>query len=98
MKKLKLKSFNIEQGEDKLEVRYIDLLKSAVNTGKEGGFSPSEMKERLRILEVLDKSKDELKIEDADAKILAGLVKDQKFVIVHQGFVDYAEEVESALS
>jgi len=95
MTTVKMKSFTLVSGDESVEVKYTELLKSAVNASKEGGFSPVEMRERLRILEALEKSKNgEIRLEADDIKLLAELVKDQRFSIVHQGFIDYADYIQ----
>ena len=92
---VKLKSFTVANGDIPIQVKYIELLKSAVNIPKEGGFSPTEMQERLKILDALDISiNGEIKLEDKDIKLLASLVKEQRFNIVHQGFIDYANYIQ----
>jgi len=96
MATVKMKSFMLVIGDDSTEIKYTELLKSAVNSPKEGGFSPVEMRERLKILDALDNSKNgEIKLEDEDIKLLAELVKDQRFSIVHQGFIDYTDYIQS---
>ena len=95
MTTVKMKSFTLVSGDESVEVKYTELLKSAVNAQKEGGFSPVEMRERLRILEALEKSKNgEIRLEADDIKLLAELVKGQRFSIVHQGFIDYADYIQ----
>ena len=35
-----------------------------------------------------------IKLEDKDIKLLSSLVKEQRFNIVHQGFIDYANYIQ----
>ena len=99
MKTITMKKFKTDKGED---LDYANLMKSALNgltkeVQQRGGFSPSEMSERIRILDALKAIKnDELVLEDSDYNVLAGVVKAQRFGIIDQGLVDYAEDVANA--
>lgn len=101
MKTITMKKFKTDNGE---ELKYADLMKNALNNltpevRQAGGFSPSDMAERIRVLNAIDNVKeDKLILEDSDYAILAKVVKNQRFGIIHQGLVDYAEDVKNAKS
>lgn len=68
MKTIKLKVYKEEIGGRPTFLTTYDLLKTAVNNPPQGGFSVEDMKNRLRLLNVLDKHKSEFDIKDGQFK------------------------------
>ena len=101
MKTISLSKFNVPTAGDgkEITIRYLDLMKAAVNQQKQGGFSPDDIESRLRILDVLNKAKNGVKkveLEDSDYSNFQQLVKEQRFVFVHECIGDYLKAMESA--
>ena len=87
MKKIKNKKTTI-QGENGV-LNYAELAKLCVNQPKQGGYTVTDMQQRLRILDKLDKKGDVIEIEDADFEVLKPLVKNMKWAIIHKDLVDF---------
>lgn len=90
--------FGNESGEDKC-LDYADLIEVCLDILPQGGFSPSDIRDRNRIQNVIDKrdddkkdlKKDSLAFEDADWKNLKKIVNTSRWVIRHkdlQKFLD----------
>jgi len=100
MKTLELKKVEetvvINNQQVKTEISYLDLLKIAVNAPSQGGYTVSEMGQRLRILDVInatEKANDnKIAFEDADFTVLSKLVKDAKWSVISRTIVDFVGE------
>lgn len=98
MRVIKLKKFKI----DDRELTYKTLISNVLNTsptnqqGQPTGFSPSEMKERVRVLDILEDAEDELVLEDSDHRVLTSALKGFKWGFVHGRLIDFVEEIEEA--
>lgn len=71
------------------EISTDELLRLSINSVPEGGFTPQEMMLRLRLLNALDSSNGEMKIEDADYEKLSELVKSMKWGILSKFIVEF---------
>ncbi len=111
MKQITLKSFEIpvkvvdKNGqliEDKQqEITYGSLYLSALNDMGEQGLRPTEMTKRLKVVGKIEKALEAKKpkavdLEDAEFDLLYSLAKQQKFLVLHQGFIDYLDDLETA--
>src|SRR5687768_7145463 len=68
---------------------YCDLIATAVNqSDREKGFSPTEMRKRMRILKALDQTKNDpenlIVLEDHDADKLQEILKMSKWPYLHE--------------
>lgn len=91
MKTLKLAKTSV--GTDEQPVTYRELIKAVVEARNEKGISFVQMAKRLRIIEALEKSNDELVLEDADFELLKELTNEMKWGVVHKDIVKFCEEV-----
>lgn len=103
MKTISLSQFAVSAGEGQkdISIKYLDFMKAAVNQQKQGGFSPDDIEKRLRILDVLNKAKNgvkSVKFEDSDYTYFQQLVKEQRFMFVHEGIGEYLKAMENAKS
>lgn len=100
MKTIELKTVTEEifsgQGKKPVEIKTIDLIKTAVNNTPPGGFAFTDMLNRLRIgdavdkLEKMDASEPAvLHLEDADFENLKKYVHDTKWAIVSRTIVEF---------
>lgn len=90
MKKLENK---IIQNGDK-QIKYSELLSTCLNQTPKEGFTPSEMRSRLRILDVLANANGEIELEDADAAITKKLVSEMRWVVLSKDILEFTDEVE----
>lgn len=89
MKSLALKSFKI--GEQ--EVFHKELLKTCLNQVPQAGFTPDEMRKRIKVLDVLEKSEGTLELEDADSEVLKACVKEMKWALLNKDVLALCDEV-----
>lgn len=65
-----------------------------------GGFTPAEMRSRIRVIDALEAAGDVLTLEDADAAVLKTCVNAAKWQVIHVGilaFVDAVNDLPSTL-
>lgn len=93
MKKLTNKQTTLKLNDK--EAKYSDLIKICINAPVQGGFNLQQIKQRLRILDVLEKEPEELKFEDNDASNLEEIVSEFKWATVHKDVVQFVEDVQN---
>ena len=91
---IKNKSFSVSVGDKQQEVTYQELLLNAVRAVPQGGFSPEEMRARIRLLDVIDK-KGPFKFEDADFAKLKPLINQARWVLLDKQVIDFVDYIES---
>ena len=79
------------------EIKYSELLKTCLNVVPKEGFTPSEMRTRLRILDILEKANGTIELEDADSQLTKKLVADMRWIVLSKDIVAFTEEVEKNL-
>lgn len=106
-----MKSINLSITEEQIEVNTkegvkpitfkissVDLLKQAVNSPSKNGYSISEMKQRLRLLDIIEKADNEksetIEFEDADFKTVSDLVRDTKWTVLSKAVIKFSDEFE----
>lgn len=100
MKTLELKKVEetvvVNNQQVKTEIQTSDLLKIAINSPVQGGYTVTEMAQRLKMLDIVDKAEKSNAIvvdfEDADFTVLAKLVKDTKWNVISRTIVDFVSE------
>jgi len=65
-------------------------------SGQPRGFGPVEMRKRLKIIKLIENSKDEALLENSDWAELKTCVKNQKWMIADQAIVDFSDAVNGA--
>ncbi len=100
MKQIQLKSVKekviVNGSELEQEFKTIELIRQAVNFTPPGGFGASDMMNRLRILDSIDKVNGDvaLQLEDADHENLKKYVKETRWGVVSKTIVDFIKEFE----
>lgn len=102
MKTVQLKTVNekliINNQLSEIEIKYVDLLKMAINTPVQGGYSISEMSQRIRLIDTIDKAEKEgstsIQFEDTDYIALAILMKDAKWSVISRSIIEFVQEFE----
>lgn len=89
MKSLALKTFKI--GDQ--EVTYKVLLQNCLNQVPQAGFTPEEMRKRIKVLDVLEKAEGTLELEDADSEVLKACVKEMKWALLNKDVLALCDEV-----
>ena len=100
MRKIELKKVEetvlINNKQIKTEISYSDLLKVAINAPAQGGYSVSEMSQRLKLFDAVDQAEKnndgKVAFEDSDFEALKKLVKDTKWSVVSRSVVDFVNE------
>lgn len=72
----------------------LDNVPTSPTTGAPLGFTRSDMRDRDRIEMAIDKSDDEIKLEDADAVNLKNLVSSMRWAMRHKEILEFTEAVE----
>ena len=78
------------QGAD-TKLTYGDLIQLCIDNTPQGWFSVTEMRIRLRILDVIKKWWDKLKFEDEDYKTVKKCVSDMKWWVIHKDIIDFTD-------
>ena len=92
---VQLKTFEIEvTGGDPVKVEYKTLMKGALNSIPEGGLAPSDMRDRIKLMDKLEEATGTVNLTQEEVDVIYGLAKDQRFGIIDKGFVDYMEDLE----
>lgn len=94
MKKLELKTVEINVGGQAIKLSYRELVDTCLKSVGKDGIQFEEMKKRMRIDKSLAKAKEALELEDADVPVLQKLVKEMTWTIVHPAIVEFCEAVE----
>ena len=96
MKTLKNKTTEIPETsqEGSKMTTFAVLCEKCINSTPQEGLDLKSMRDRLQILDVLGKSKKEIKLEDAHAETLKKAVKSMRWMIMHKDIVDFLESVE----
>ena len=100
MKTIKLKKVEevvIHNNQEvRTEIKYSELLRVAINNPVQGGYTVSDMAQRIKLLDVVSKAADsnEVHFEDADYNVLKTLVKDTKWSIISKTIVDFVNEID----
>lgn len=81
----------VQIGKDK--INYKELLKICVNTPPQGGYTPEDMKNRVKILSVIDSSNGEMKFEDAEYNTLKECVNKSRWNVLAPELVEFIEYV-----
>jgi hypothetical protein len=92
---VQLKTFEIKvTGGDPVKIDYKALMKGALNSVPEGGLAPADMRDRIKLMDKLEDATGTVSLSQEEVDIIYGLAKDQKFGVIHKGFVDYMEDLE----
>ena len=92
MKTLPNKEIELTIEEDK-KWKYSDLFKLCVIQTKEWWFTPLEMKQRMKLIDVADNSKENIEIEDWDYNEAKLCVNNMKWSILHKDITDFTDEI-----
>lgn len=78
------------------EIAYIDLLKIAINSPSQGGYSVSEMAQRIRLLDTVETAEkvgaNSVSFEDSDYQALAKLMKEAKWSVLSRTIVEFVSQ------
>ena len=92
---LQLKTFEIEvTGGDPVKIDYKSLIKGALNGVPEGGLAPADMRDRIKLMDKLEDATGTVSLSQEEVDTIYDLAKEQRFSVVHKGFVDYMEDLE----
>ncbi len=94
MKSITNKTTEIKNGEVFLD--YADLLKAILNVTPQGGISVQDMKMRLKLHDVIDKSNGTIEFEDSDYNYLKPLLANMKWGISHKNIVEFSDDFDNA--
>ena len=91
-KTLVLKTIKVQEGAP--ETNYKEFIKACVNYVKAGdGVTAEDQRKRLRILDAVEASGEELTLEDADAANLKDLVSKMIWSLVSPALVQFCDDV-----
>ncbi len=94
MKQLQNRTTEIKNGEEAL--KYSDLLKLVLMVQPQGGYAVSDIRTRLKLTEILEKSNGNISLEDADYTYLKPLVNNMKWNGVHKDLVEFTDDYNKA--
>ena len=93
MKRLELHDTVVSVGEETIGTA--ELIKACLNNVPQGGLTPTDMRERLRILDQLDGANGVLDLEDADAVVLQRCVGQMRWTVVDRGIVEFCDAIDA---
>jgi len=87
-----------KDGERGSATLYSELMIHCINAGTKEGILISEMRAKLKVVELLEDSRDRdvIELEDADHEVVLEAVKTMKWAVIHRDIVEFAEAVEEA--
>jgi len=94
MKTLELKQTELKINQDG-NASYKDLILLCVNAPKQGGFTITEIKSRLEIVDAVEKADGSLQLENSAAQLLQEIVSEFKWGSVHADIVQFVEDVQN---
>lgn len=94
MKTLELKQTKLKINQDG-NASYKDLILLCVNAPKQGGFTITEIKSRLEIVDAVEKADGSLQLENSAAQLLQEIVSEFKWGSVHADIVQFVEDVQN---
>lgn len=93
MKQLELKEdFVTNNGES---IGTSDLIRMALNNVPQGGLTPMDMRQRIRILDLLEETKGTLELEDADAVVLCDCVGQMRWAVLDRGILEFCDAIDA---
>lgn len=96
MKTIPNKKFTISLGDQSQELSYVELCKTAISSTPRDGFGLQDYSQRIKILDVLDNSKDIIELEDADHALLVSSLDNFKPAILDKNIGEWIEAVKGA--
>ena len=81
------------RGED-FDTDTFGMLRTAIENVPKDGLNVSQMRDRLNLLEKLDKAKDSVNFENAEFKLLFSMMQAQSWVVITQEIADFYAELE----
>lgn len=91
MKSLALKTFKV--GDQ--DVKYAELIKNCLNFAPKEGLDAENMRRRIRVMDVLDKSTDTLELEDADAETLKSVVSLMPWAVLSRDLLEMLDAIKA---
>jgi len=82
----------IPNGEDKF-LDYTTLISLCINQQSEKWYTIDEMKKRIRILDILEKSDKKIELEDADFEKVKELVNTMPWAVIKKDIVTFVEYI-----
>lgn len=98
MKKLENKVTSIDRGKGEGFITFADLIRVVCDQVPQGGLSVSDMRERIRILSVIEEDGDTFDFEDADAIALKRLTTEMRWSVISKDIIMFVEDVERLIS
>ena len=86
--------FNKIIKEKGLQTDYKSVITMIINSPPREGLSISDMRKRIKILDLLEKSDEILEIEDEYYKLLQGLVKNFKWMQIDKNIIEFCSDFE----
>lgn len=85
----------VQGREVEIELSTADLLKTALNSPVQGGYSINDISIRVRLLDLVSKSEkanSSLELEDADFNSLSEIVQGARWAVVSRFIKDFVEQ------
>lgn len=72
---------------------YSDLIMLCIKNTPQGGYDVSEMRKRIKIMDILEKGENTFEFEDADFKCVQECVKIMRWGFIHKEFVNFIDYI-----
>lgn len=95
LKSLPNRTVEIRIGTSVIKKQYSDLAKECLGGSTTQGINISEMRQRLRILDCVEKANGTIELDPADITLFKKVVLEMQWLIVSNGIVEFVNDVEA---
>lgn len=96
MKQVPLRKMNVTIQDKSVPFGYADLFVSALNDPGKQGFTIDDVRQRVPLVAKLQKAEDEVLLEEAEYKLLVGVMRDFRFAVITPAIIQMIDELEGA--
>lgn len=80
-----------EKPEEKIDYKF--LIDICVKEQKQEGFTLEDMRKRFKILDVLEESKEEIKLEDSDFETLKEIINKKRWLVLERDVLKFIDDI-----
>jgi hypothetical protein len=96
---MKTISLKTHKNPDKQQLNTKALIKAVVEQPPQGGFTSSDMRSRIKVLDALDRLNEQstvLELEDAEHEVLKKCVKEMRWGIIDGFIIEFEDSINNA--
>lgn len=93
-KSLQNKTVDVRIGPTVIQKKYSDFAKECLGSAPAQGVNINEMRQRIRVLDAIEKANGTIDLEPADLPLFKKCVSEMQWIIVSAGIVEFVNDVE----